>query len=149
MVSHDESQNAGQGAEGSPSRRGLFDMERDQACDRLNDVSAVVREAVQKLGGESVASRLAAKLADSIDRAGEYVQTAEPRDLVRDTQEFARRRPETFLAGAFLAGAAVGRFLRSHPDEGSDTPAQTDQMSDQAPRFENDAAYAAEVDRGE
>ena len=100
--------------------RALFERERERAAGRVADFSGVVREAGQKLGDASVMSRAADKLADSLARAGEYIQAVEPREVVRDVENFARRRPEAFLGGAFIAGAVLGRFLRSRPRDDAD-----------------------------
>jgi hypothetical protein len=91
------------------------------------------------LGDASVMSRAADKLADSLARAGEYIQVVEPREVVRDVENFARRRPEAFLGGAFIAGAVLGRFLRSRPredagasDQGATGPQQGGSKESQA-----------------
>jgi len=57
--------------------------------------------------------------ADSIIRYGESLQAKGFDGLLRDTQDFARRRPGTFLLGAAVAGVVVGRFIRNAKGAGT------------------------------
>jgi hypothetical protein len=57
--------------------------------------------------------------------------------MVEDAQRLARRRPGVFLAGAAVAGFAIGRLLRSAKDGDnaeSDTPALPQTTSATLPR---------------
>ena len=42
-----------------------------------------------------------------------YLRERDLEGLLEDVEQFARRRPEVFLAGTFLAGLLLARFLKS------------------------------------
>jgi hypothetical protein len=42
-----------------------------------------------------------------------YLREKDLQGLTRDTETFARRHPELFLGGAFLAGMLAARFVKS------------------------------------
>lgn len=48
-----------------------------------------------------------------IDKASDYLKNADMDTMVQDASKFARENAPYFLAGAFLLGIAVGRFMRS------------------------------------
>ena len=52
-------------------------------------------------------------------------------EILRDAREMARRRPEVFAGGLFVAGLMLGRFLRSSaPEESYD-----DEVWDDLPAY--------------
>jgi len=55
----------------------------------------------------------ARQAAESISRYAESIQSKGIDGVLRDTQDFARRRPGTFLLGALVAGVVVGRLVRN------------------------------------
>jgi hypothetical protein len=78
------------------------------------------------LGGE-----LVGRAGDHAHRVAEWMDARQPDQLVEEVRTFARRRPGVFLAGALIAGVAVGRLTRgvvdTHrdgSDDGSSTPAE-------------------------
>lgn len=111
------------GNDGSPGERsqGVLEAEKSRLSGRLGEFSEAVRETGRRFtgGDDNAISRLTGQAADSIDQACNYLGGAEPRQLVRDVTDLARRRPEIFIGGALLAGLVLGRFLRSTPEEGS------------------------------
>lgn len=56
----------------------------------------------------------------SLDRLAATVEQRGFEGILEDVQQFARRRPGTFLAGAAVAGFLAGRLLRSTKDERDD-----------------------------
>jgi hypothetical protein len=56
---------------------------------------------------------LAGRAAQEIDRASRYLHDHEVKDLVRDAEVLARRRPAVFVGGTLAAGFLLARFLRS------------------------------------
>ena len=48
-----------------------------------------------------------------VERVASYVGEADLGDVLEDVRDFARARPAWFIGGAFLAGLAIGRFLKS------------------------------------
>lgn len=111
---------------------GILDLEKSKLAGRLNQASEKIRRAVGELSEkeDSTLSRMVEKVAGSLDQAGEYVTSADPRTMVHDAGAFARRHPEIFIAGALVAGVMLGRFLRSRPPESS--PADEHDHHDEA-----------------
>lgn len=106
---------------------------RDQARELLSQARTQVeeqsREQQQHLAGtvrtfsddlsdmasdrNGLASDLARETANRARSLASQLENREPRDLLEDVREFARRRPGTFLLGALTAGLVVGRFTRA------------------------------------
>ncbi|MFE2914800.1 hypothetical protein [Kitasatospora indigofera] len=58
---------------------------------------------------DSTATTAVAQIADGGHRVADHLDRRGPDGLLEDVQDFARRRPGLFLAGAALAGFALGR----------------------------------------
>ncbi len=56
---------------------------------------------------------LAERAARQVDRAAVYLRRSEMRDVVRDVEDLARRRPAAFVGGTFAAGLLLARFFKS------------------------------------
>ena len=67
-----------------------------------------LRDDQQDMAGEYVE-----KAARQIERAANYVQNADLREMVDEVEHFARRRPALFIGSAFAAGLLAARFLKS------------------------------------
>jgi len=91
-----------------------IDKQQSQLGERIRDVSGVLRSGSRKLDddNESVASLLNVA-SDQVDRLASYVDTASPRSVASDLHNFAHNRPAWVFGGAFLAGLALGRFLKA------------------------------------
>jgi hypothetical protein len=89
---------------------------KDGVVDTLGSVAEALRRTALTLEeGDLDANfgRYAARAARQVDRLSDYLRDSDLRDLARDTADFARRRPELFLGGAFVAGLMLARFLKS------------------------------------
>ena len=77
-------------------------------------------------GDGSPAGQIVRRLGEGGRRAADYLEDRGPEGLLDDVQEFARRKPGTFLLIAAAAGFAVGRLGRAafavSKDEKSGTP---------------------------
>ena len=94
----------------------LMTDQKRRAADRLADFAGALREAAQKLGSDDLGNRVghyARRAAGQLDSLSSYVRTAEVQSFVSDAGQFARRRPEIFIGGAFLTGLLAARFLRA------------------------------------
>jgi hypothetical protein len=92
-----------------------IDDKKDTAAQSLGTVAEALREAANKLG-EGEAGPLgtsAESAAEQVDKIARYLREKDLQSLSRDAQTFARRHPEVFLGGAFLAGIMAARFLKS------------------------------------
>lgn len=99
----------------SRAESGIADQ-RGKIVDRVNRVGDVLRGASDTLRHEDeMVARYLEKASQSVGRVAEYVNTADPRMLASDVQQFARSRPVWFIGGAFVAGLALGRLFRSSP----------------------------------
>jgi hypothetical protein len=56
---------------------------------------------------------LAERAAQQVDRASRYLRRSEVRDVVRDLEDLARRRPAAFVGGSLAAGLLLARFFKS------------------------------------
>jgi hypothetical protein len=96
--------------------RTAVEQKREDVARRVGSVAAVLRDAATRLEQEQTGlDQLAATAADGLDRASRYLREREPREMRRDAETLARRHPELVLGGAFLAGLAVARLLKSTP----------------------------------
>lgn len=104
----------------------LVGQQKDQAAEKLGVLAGALREAANKLNeGEQSGSfgRYADQAAQQVDRLSTYLRDNDVRGFVRDTENFARRRPDLFLGTTFLAGLMLARFLKAsstHQDTGYD-----------------------------
>jgi hypothetical protein len=88
---------------------------KNQLLDRLGHCSAASRKAAEQLraDNDSALAGYADTLANQIDRSTEYFRQRDVRGLIADTEDFARRQPELFFGGLFIAGLALSRFLKA------------------------------------
>ena len=93
----------------------LVDRTKDQTAHRLGSLAVALRQAGQSLEKDDAAGfgRYAGLAADQVEKVADYVGGKDLRELVRDTQTFARRHPDLFLGGAFVAGVMLARFIKS------------------------------------
>jgi len=88
------------------------------------------------------------QLADSGRRAADYLDRRGFEGAVGELQDFARRRPGTFLIGAAVAGFLVGRAAKAstqaYQDQGSGTGFQGDARTDYSREgYSQERAYNA------
>jgi hypothetical protein len=99
----------------------LVGQQKDQAANKLGSLAGALREAANKLNeGEESGDfgRYADQAAQQVDKLSTYLRDNDLRGFVRDTENFARRRPDLFLGTTFLAGLMLARFLKaSSPEE--------------------------------
>jgi len=93
---------------------GAVEQRKTTAAESLGNVAGALREAAQKLEeGAGPLGSYAGGAADQVDKVARYLREKDLQALARDTETFARRHPEVFLGGAFLAGVLAARFLKS------------------------------------
>jgi hypothetical protein len=109
------------------AREGI-DRGKQQMADRIRRLGSALHSASDDLREEdSAIARYGDMASETIERAANYVGSADLKTTVRDVENFARREPALFFGGAFLLGLAAGRFLRSsagrsEKGEGSRSP---------------------------
>jgi hypothetical protein len=80
---------------------------------------ATVAEAVNTLGdqlrqgNQALLAGYADRVAGQVDQMATYLRQSDPARVLHDIEDFARREPGLFLAGAFAMGLLGTRFLKS------------------------------------
>jgi gas vesicle protein len=118
------------------TRTALADMGetiRSQVVDQKGRAAESLRALSEEMS--SMASqrddRFAGLMSDASSRVGSlsgWLDQHEPQEVISSVEEFARRRPVVFLAGAALAGVVTGRLTRglmSGGTNGSSAPTAT------------------------
>lgn len=82
-------------------------------ADSVRKVGASLRDSGSQNKIVDSAIEYGDQLAQRIERASGYLEQKDLRDILRDTQQFARQNPAMFLLGALTVGFAAGRFLKS------------------------------------
>lgn len=87
---------------------------------------------------DSPAATVVTRVADGGRQLADYLDRTGPEGVLREVQEFARRRPGAFLATALAAGFVVGRLGKGvlKADPGSGKPRGDSFVSGQGERFE-------------
>jgi hypothetical protein len=91
-------------------------LRKDQTAKGLNVVSSSVRQMGDNLRQNDQTSGYAQyvdQAADQIDRFSSYLQNHEPRQIMSEAEDWARRNPALVLGGAFALGLLASRFLKS------------------------------------
>jgi uncharacterized protein YjbJ (UPF0337 family) len=93
----------------------LVGKQKDQAVQRLGSVAGALRDVGNRLQQQDGAGfgQYAVRAADQVDRLSGYLRDRDLKTFVRDTERLARRHPDVFLGGTFLAGLLLARFLKS------------------------------------
>ena len=95
--------------------RGVVSEQKDRLAAGVADLAAAARAAAGELhdrDDETVAN-YAEVAANQLEQLRDYLSHADLNDLTEDLAGFARRKPEWFLGGMFVAGLAVSRFLKA------------------------------------
>jgi len=88
----------------------------DQARTQNDRLVGTIRQTADQLDemrgdrGDSPAATVVSRVADSGRQLADYLESNGPEGVLREVQEFARRRPGAFLASALAAGFVVGRL---------------------------------------
>jgi hypothetical protein len=122
----------------------LADEQRAQASAQVTAVADAVRCAAQSLeqSRSPTMAHYAGEAAERVEHIADAIRHRRWRDILADTEDFARRQPMLFVLATIAAGYAAGRVLSistdQHRHEG-----QADGSADRAPdRGEPDIATA-------
>src|SRR5262245_23745933 len=92
----------------------LMNEQKHRAADGLHRLAGVLRGRTRNLGPSGVRGQIATsadRAAARMDSMSVYVHESDFPTMFRDARQLARRRPELFVAGGFLAGLLVGRYV--------------------------------------
>lgn len=84
-----------------------------------------VGEALRKAGehlrsqGNDMPAQVAERAAEQVDRLGGYLRDTDGHAIVRDVEDFARRRPLIVMAGGVALGVVAARMLKASNQRGS------------------------------
>jgi hypothetical protein len=103
--------------------------------ERTNDAGVQARKMAQALrrsgeqlsneGNGQQAAALAEGAADRIERLGGYLERTSGDELMRDVEDFARRRPWIVAGIGLVGGLAASRFLKASSERRYEASAQT------------------------
>jgi ElaB/YqjD/DUF883 family membrane-anchored ribosome-binding protein len=98
--------------------------QKNKATDSIGTVAQAVRQASQQLRTQQhdAIANYIDQAANQLERFSASLRDKDVGELVRDAQQFARRRPAVFIGSAFAIGLLGARFLKSSRDReyGSD-----------------------------
>lgn len=97
-------------------RSGL-ETAKSRAADSLHDVARTLKQSCENRS-DGPAHYISAA-GDRVQRAADYLERTDPREMMSQTERFARNQPALFLGGAFALGLLAARFLKSSRDEQS------------------------------
>jgi hypothetical protein len=98
---------------------GELDYRKFRSRQRLNRVADALRQANVDQQDETI-SRYMERAAQKVESMASYLDEKDVDEILRDAREMARRRPEIFVGGLFIAGLMLGRFLRSSASNEND-----------------------------
>ena len=93
--------------------------QKSRAADKVSSVASTLHSSSQQLredGNEDI-GRYVERAADQVERIADYLNSTEVTDVVHKVEDFARRKPVAFLAGALAVGFVASRFLKSSRPE--------------------------------
>ena len=95
--------------------RTRLEQGKQEAATTLSSVASTLLQSGMQLrdGEQGMAGEYVERAARQIERAANYVQNADLRQMVNEVEDFARRRPAVFVGSAFAAGLLAARFLKS------------------------------------
>lgn len=93
--------------------------QKSKVSENVSRYSSVVRGVAEKFREEenTQIAGYADQMADQLDRLAGYLSWRDINGLLDDTQDMARRRPDVFYGGMFVAGLALSRFLKASRPE--------------------------------
>lgn len=89
--------------------------QKSQAVNEINAFAQALRTSGQELEYQNrpAIANYTEQMAEQLERVSQYINERDVDQLLSEAADFARRRPEVFLGGAFVFGVALGRFLSS------------------------------------
>jgi ElaB/YqjD/DUF883 family membrane-anchored ribosome-binding protein len=104
-----------------------LDQRTNAAGVQARKMAQALRQSGEQLSNEENAQQaagLAEGAAERIERLGGYLERTSGAELVRDVEDFARRRPWMIAGIGLVAGLAASRFLKASSERRYDGSAQ-------------------------
>jgi len=95
--------------------RGQVDQRSTQAGEQIGTVASDVRSVSEELRkqGKDQPAKIAERAATEAEKLGDYLKRADADAILRDVEDFGRRRPWAVMAGGLAAGFLASRFLKA------------------------------------
>ena len=96
--------------------RATVDSGRQRAAEALQQVARTLQgngEGASDAQSSSAVNNYVMQAGSQLQSAADYLRDADVRELVTETENFARRQPALFLGGAFTIGLLAARMLKS------------------------------------
>jgi hypothetical protein len=95
--------------------QGLVAQQKDRVAGQLGSLAGALRDTGHKLDEKdgNAFGQYANRAADKVEQVSKYLRDHEVGDVIRQAETLARRRPDVFLGGTFLAGLLLARFLKA------------------------------------
>ena len=117
---------------------GELDYRKYRSRQRLNRVADALRQTGANVNkDDDYVAHYMERAALGVDRFAQYLDERDVSQILHDAREMARRRPEVFVGGLFVAGLMLGRFLRSSAPDETDN---YDQSWDEYPAYAGSGA---------
>ena len=99
--------------------REQVDQRSTQAGERIGAAATDARSVAEELRrqGKDTPARYAEQAAERAERLGGYLQDSDGDTILRDVEEFARRKPWAVAAGGFALGVVASRLLKASSGE--------------------------------
>jgi hypothetical protein len=101
------------------------DQQKETVTTALGDFAQAIRAAGDQLceKDQTMAARLVTQAAEGLETLSRSVSEKRPEDMLNSIRDFGRSNPTAFVAGAVLAGIALGRFARASSEHDHDQSA--------------------------
>ncbi|WP_157001646.1 hypothetical protein [Paracoccus sp. S4493] len=86
---------------------------RSGIAERAESVAAGLRKAGSEIDPNSSIATMFDRAAESVSSIADSLNETDPREMIDEVRNFARRQPGAFLGLSALAGFAAARFLRA------------------------------------
>lgn len=98
--------------------KGWIETQLDAAADGLDGIAGAVKDTGEQLRAHDPnnmgqVADVAASTAETVRNVSSKLRDATVDDIIRDTEQFARRQPGLFIGGVFVLGFMLARFLKS------------------------------------
>lgn len=98
--------------------KGWIETQLDAAADGLDGIAGAVKDTGDQLRAHDPnnmgqVADVAASTAETVRTVSSRLRDATVDDIIRDTEQFARRQPGLFIGGVFVLGFMLARFLKS------------------------------------
>ncbi len=121
---------AGQGRE---KAKGQIATQKERASGELQGIARALQSTGEQLREQNQDSvgRYADQAAEQVERLSNFLDEKDSEQLLNEVEDFARQSPAVFLGGAFLAGVAAARFLKSSAGQTGDLKEELKQAGEE------------------